>query len=329
MVADGRMQFWPGEKAVKFRNTIRLMVAAAATGALTIGVSMFHTGGDLQTAGNLVRASLVSLAPVIASLVLEIGRGMETLADLAVGQKIRFKTYEDQIERDVERAQKLWIAAQIIACLLILPTAAGVWYLQDSITTFLFGTPGTRFIVSMGRQSCGVITYSWMLLVAIQPVRFGLLLLVAKTYPFGAAQVASYQDTNTIFLDEDRRYYISVSRIVYFRVFFVLLTVILLVNVVLSVSYVRIADQGIGFVEVLGTTEVFHPWTDVCSITERYFVDGEHPVRDYTIQFIDGSKWKSTSISHDSSWIWGWDPKAAIEFAADRAHLPVKLVIED
>lgn len=319
------MQFQPGEKAVQFRNTIRLTVAVASTGALAIGVSMFHTGGDLQTPGNLVRASLVALALVIASLVLEVGRGIDALA---TGQAARFQGYEDQIERDAERVRKLWIVGQVMAWLLIIIAGVLIWYFNNSITTLLFGTPDTRFIVSMWRQGPGPFIYVWLLLAAVEPVRFGLLLLLAKDCHFGAARVASQQET--AFEEEDGRYYIPVSRIVYFRVFFAALAACLLANVILAVSYVRITDRGIGLVDSLGTTEVYHPWADVYSITERHFIGGgesqSYPAHNYTIQFSDGSEWKSDTIPDDSScsnyWLC-WDARAAIEFAANRANLPV------
>jgi len=317
---------------VEFRNTIRLAVAVAATGALAIGVSMSHTGSDLQTAGNLVRASLVALALLIASLSLEIGRTLDTLATAATGQAARLQGFEDKIERDAERARESWIVWQVVACLLILPTAILVWYFNNSVTTFLFGTPGTWLMASRWRQDIGgTIVYCGTLCAAIQPVRFGLLLLVAKAYPLGAARVASQQETA---IDgEDGWIYIPMSRIAYFRLFFVLLTACLLANVTLAVSYVRVADRGIGFVNVLGTTEVFHPWADVCSITEihsvRHGQETSYSAHGYTIQFSGGSEWKSAWIHDDFFRILQWNPRAAIEFAADRAHLPVKSVVED
>ena len=311
---------------MEYRNTIRLAVAVAATGALAIGVTMSHTGGDIQTAGNLVRASLVALALLIGSLSLEIGRAVDSLATAAAGHAAQFRGFEDKIERDAERARKLWIVGQVVACLLILPTAALVWYFHNSITTFLFGTPDTRFVVSTWRQCLGgVIVYCSTLFAAIQPVRFGLLLLVAKAYPFGAARVASQQET--AIEGEDGRTYIPMSRIAYFRLFFALLTVFLLANVMLAVSYVRVADRGIGFMD--GTTEVFHPWADVCSITETHSTYESRPVHDYTIQFRDGSEWKSVWFHDHRCQIFGWDPRTAIEFAANRANVPIKSVVED
>ena len=64
---------------------------------------------------------------------------------------------------------------------------------------------------------------------AIQPVRFGLLLLLAKAYPLGAARVASQQET--AIEGEEGWLYIPMSRIAYFRLFFGLLAACLLVDV--------------------------------------------------------------------------------------------------
>lgn len=331
MVAIDWLQFLPVEDAVQFRNTIRLAVAVAATGALAIGVSMFHTGGDIQTAGNLVRAALVVMALLIGSLSLDIGRAVDTLATAATVQEARFQGYEDKIERDAEYVRKLWIVWQVAACLLILPTTALVWYFHNSVTALVFGTPDTRFMMSTLRQHVvGIILYCLTLFVAIEPVRFGLLLLLAKDCHLGAARVASQQETAIV--SEDGRYYTPMSRIAYFRLFCALLTACLLANAILAVSYVRVADRGIGVVDLLGTTEVFHPWADVCSITETHFIGGAdptYPAHDYTIQFRDGSEWKSGSIHEDPVHIVQWDPRAEIEFAADRANLPIKSVDED
>jgi hypothetical protein len=307
---------------MELRNTIRLTVVVAAAGALAVGVTMFHSGGDIQTAGGLVRPSLVALALLIGSLSLEVGRGIDTLSTAATGQAARLQGYEDQIERDVEHVRRLWVFLQVVAWLLIVPTAALVWYFHNSVTIFLFGTPDTRFMVSCGRQGIGILVCFFALCAAIQPVRFGLLLLVARAYPLGAARVASRQET--AIEGEEGWIYIPMSRIAYFKLFFVLLTACLLVSVMVAVSYLRVADGGIGFVDVLGTTEVSHPWADVCSMTETHSFSDNGPEHNYKIQFSDGMEWKSGWFDDNCSQILQWDPKVAIEFAADRANLPIR-----
>gem|GEM_PF-2261603 len=317
-----------------FRSIIRLTVTFAATGALAIGVGMFHTGGDVQAAGNLVRVSMIALALVIASLGLEIGRGVEALDTSADKHQASLQQFEDKIECDADYVRRLWIVWQVVAFLLMLATAFLVWYFNDSVTAFLFGTPDTRFMVSRWRYNDHTILIYFMLWAAIQPTRFGLLLLLAKACPLGAARVASQQAYSR---GNWGWPYVPASCISCW-IYSVLLTACLLINVILALSYVRITDRGIGYVNILETTEVFHPWTDVFSITERRFrvnkENDSYPAHSYVIQFNDGLEWESEAIGDSPSKFMEWnsvqilqqDPSVAIEFAANRANLPIKHV---
>ncbi len=307
------------------RNLIRLLIAVAALVALAVGVSTFHSGGDIQTPGNLVRASLVALALIVASLGLEIGRAVDDLAIAAAQQEARLRGYEYQIERDAERVRKLWAIWQVVACLIIVPAAALMCYFSGSLTAFIFGTPDTRFMVTTPAGGVGMV-YCLALGAAIQPVRFALLLLLAKVCPLGAARVASQQETAIYGTNDDDIFgcedsvYIPMSRIAYFRLFSALLAAALLLSLYLVVTYVRVTDQGIGLVDRVGTTEVFRPWTEVVSITET---TDKHERR-YAIRFSDASDWRSDTMDDAKSRFWQSDPREALILAASRAGLPLR-----
>jgi len=322
---------------MQLRNTVRLAIAGAATGALAVGVIMFHAGGDIQTAGNLVRVALVALAVLVGSLSLEIGRGVEALDTAADKHQATLQQFEDKIECDADYVRRLWVVWQVVACLTVLAAAALVWYFHNSVTTFWFGTPDTRFMVSGWRYNENTIFIYFMLCAALQPIRFGLLLLLAKAYPLGAARVVSQQVCSA---GNWGRPYIPVSHISCW-IYGAFLTACLLTNVTLDLSYVRIADRGIGYVSVLETTETFHPWADVGSITERHFrsygTDRSYPAHSYVVRFNDGLEWESEAICDSPSKFMQWnsvqffqqDPRAMIQFAADRANLPIRQVRED
>ena len=265
---------------------------------------------------------------MIASLGLEVGRSVDALANAATGQATQLQGFEDNIEGDAERVRKLWIVGQVVACLLILPTAALMWYYNNSLTTFVFGTPDTRFVVSRWSREFGLI-YCGTLTAARRPVRFWLLLLLAKTYPLGAARVVSEQATGTY--TRGGTFYISMSHIACFRLLSALLAACLLVGLAPTISYLRIADRGIGVADFPGTTEVLHPWTDVGSVAETHSFSsgsrygGASPDHGYVIQFSDGSEWQSDRFFDDSSpSLQELDTKAAVTLAANRAKLPLQ-----
>jgi len=310
---------------MQFRNTIRLVVAVAALGTLVIAVLVFHTGGDVQTAGNLARASLAALVLVIASLGLEVGRAVDALATAATGQAAQLQGFEDQIERDAERVRKLCTVGQVVACVLVLPTAALMWYFGNSLTTFVFGTPDTRFIMTTWDRYLAGIVYFWTLMPVLDLTRFVSMLLAAKAYPLAAARVASQE--RTVIQGRGGSWRYPISRIAYFRLSSAFLAACLLASLVFAVSYVRVAEGGIGVVYFPGTSEVFHPWTDVSSITEIHSSGrSNRPTHGYLVQFSDGSEWRYDGIYDDSSQILQPDPGAALMFAANRAKLPLRSI---
>jgi hypothetical protein len=308
---------------VQLRNVIRLAVAVAALGTLVIAVLVFHAGGDVHTAGNLARASGGALALVIASLGLEIGRAVDALATAATGQEARLQGYENQIEREAERVRKLCAVGQAVACLLFIPLAALVWYCGNYLTALMFGTPDTRFIMTTWDRYLVGIVYFWTLMPVLDWARFVSMLLAAKAYPLAAARVASQE--RTVIQGRGGSWRYPISRIAYFRLSSAFLAACLLASLVFAVSYVRVADGGIGVVYFPGTTEAFHPWTNVSSITEIHsFGRSNRPTHGYLVQFGDGSEWRYDGIYDDSSHILQPDPGAALMFAANRAKLPFR-----
>ena len=303
---------------MQLRNVIRLAAAAAALGTVATGVVLFRTGGDIHTAGDLVRVSGVALVLVIAGLGLEIGRAVDALAASAAGRATVMQDFEDHVERDADRVRKLCAVGQAVACLLFLPLAALVWYYADCLTALVFGTPDTRFIMTTWDRYLVGIVYFWTLMPVLDLSRFVSMLLAAKAYPLAAARVASQQKTVIQGRGGSWRY--PISRIAYFRLSSAFLAACLLASLVFAVSYVRVAESGIGVVYFPGTNEVFHPWTDVSSITEIHsFGQHDRPTHGYLVQFSDGSEWRYDEIYDDSSHVLQPDPGAALMLAANRA----------